>query len=458
MFVDGGTKPTLTIESDGAEPQDHECLVLRWVFPQPPRQPTWLVGSKTTFGRDPSHTVALQSDYVSRNHATIKRSGPLFIVTDVGSKNGVAVNGQVTREAALSPGDVLRLGDFVAVCVSAPLGTDLSSGELAPGIHGGRRLREAVRRLRELAPTDLSVVLEGQTGTGKETFARALHVASGRPGPFRAVNCAVYSKDMAAAELFGYRRGAFTGAANASSGHVRAAEGGTLLLDELTELATDVQAMLLRVLENREVLPLGESTPVPINVRFIAATQIPLSSAVESRRLRADLRARLEGGVIVLPALEASPEVLLETFLTMFEQHTTIRPPVRAAFAEQLSLRAFPLNLRELDTVARRIAAHYRSGCTLDRGDLDRAMNPASEPRSSRSRADAAARPAIVNYRPEDLEALKAALDHAHGNLTKAAAAIGLSRSKAYRMLRFQPPTHARGAASSSNGVEDGEP
>jgi DNA-binding NtrC family response regulator len=436
----------LTIEPDDARAPEPESFALRWVFPQPPLALTWLVDSVTTFGRDPTRTVHLDSRYVSREHAIIKRSGPLFILTDVGSKNGVAVNGRTVSEAALSPGDVVRLGDFVAVCVSAPMGADLSSGSLGPGIYGGFRLRQAVERLRELAPTDLPVVLEGQTGTGKETFARALHAASGRHGPFRAVNCAVYSKDMAAAELFGYRKGAFTGAASPSLGHVRAAEGGTLLLDELTELSADVQAMLLRVLENREVLALGDSTPTPINVRFLAATQIPLATAVSTGRLRADLQARLEGAVIRLPPLAESREVLLETFLMMFERQAGVRPAVRAAFAEQISLCAFPLNLRELDTLVRRIAAAYRSDAVLDRKDFNRATgSPADARLPGESPIDAGAGKAAI-YRPEEVAALKAALEQARGNLTKAAAALGMSRSKAYRMLRARSRVAAGGS------------
>src|SRR5262245_23722151 len=318
-------------------------------------EPTWLVEPKTTFGRDGACRVVLDSDYVSRKHASIARSGQLYIASDLSSKNGIAVNGRVVRETSLSPGDVVRFGNFVGVCMRAPLGADLSSRTLGPGIIGGRTHALAFERMLELAPSDLSVVLVGETGTGKERFARALHEASARRGPFRAVNCSVYSKTMAAAELFGYRKGAFTGAESASPGHIRAAEGGSLLLDELTELAPDVQAMLLRALENREVLPLGESKPIPIDVRFIAATQIALATAVESKVLRADLRARLEGGVIALPPLRDSREVVLETFLALFERHAHERPRVQAAFAERLTAYDWPLNMRELDTVARRI-------------------------------------------------------------------------------------------------------
>jgi transcriptional regulator of acetoin/glycerol metabolism len=438
VATDRVTDSTLTSESGGPRAETSEGFVVRWVFPLPPAVPTWLTRARTTFGRDLECTVRLESGYISRQHAAIVRSGPLWIVSDLSSKNGVAVNGRAVREDVLSPGDVLRFGDLVGVCMTAPLGADLAAGALGPGIFGGFRLRKAVERMRGLARTALSVVLEGETGTGKETFARALHEASGRPGPFRAVNCAVYSKEMAAAELFGYRKGAFTGAQAASLGHVRAAQGGSLLLDELTELAPDVQAMLLRVLESREVLPLGESKPVPVDVRFIAATQVPLAAAVAAGAFRSDLRARLEGAIIALPPLRESREVVLDTFLTMFEQHAKWRPDIRAPFAEGLALHPWTLNLRELDTAARRLAASCSRGQALDREALEPALGRPPEARPDDVPGnDPAGRHQRPPYDPEDLGALTAALGRFDGNLTRAASALGLTRAKAYRMLAF---------------------
>jgi DNA-binding NtrC family response regulator len=284
------------------------------------------------------------------------------------------------------------------------------------------------------------VVLVGETGTGKERFARALHEASGRRGPFRAVNCSVYSKSMAAAELFGYRKGAFTGAASASPGHIRAAEGGSLLLDELTELAADVQAMLLRALENREILPLGEAQAVPIDVRFLSATQTALAAAADAGQLRPDLRARLEGGVIALPPLRECREVVVEMFLALFESHAGRRPELRTASAEQLCLHDWPLNVRELDTVARRLAVR-RGDRAIQRDEIAQALgSPGRESVNPETGVpeplkDARNRSKEV-YPAEDVESLVSALARNNGNLTKAAAERGLPRTKAYRMLR----------------------
>ncbi len=440
MSTQRTTQSTATAEPDFDEAGAKEALVIRWVFPQPPIEPTWLVESKTTFGRDGACSVVLDSDYVSRKHAVIARSAQLYIASDLSSKNGIAVNGRVVRETPLSPGDVVRFGNFVGVCMRAPMATNLSSRTLAPGIVGGWKLAGAFERLLELAPSDLSVVLVGETGTGKEQFARALHVASTRRGPFRAVNCSVYSKAMAAAELFGYRKGAFTGAESASPGHIRAAEGGSLLLDELTELAPDVQAMLLRALENREILPLGEARPVPIDVRFLSATQTSLESAVEAGQLRPDLRARLEGGVVKLPPLRECREVVVEMFLALFESHAGRRPELRTASAERLCLHDWPLNVRELDTLVRRLAVR-RGGRAIPRDEIDEALG-ASSPDSQNAAngvpepLNDARRRSNDLYPPEEVESLISALARHNGNLTKAAAECGLPRTKAYRMLR----------------------
>src|SRR5215471_2175966 len=257
---------TETTQSGGDDPassRPEQALALRWVFPLPAPAPVWPFRERVSLGRSSHCSVQLPSALVSRQHAELCPSGPLWLIADLASKNGTFVNGKRVTSAVLSRGDVLRIGDFVAVVVIGSRGTALHFQSFGHGIGGGHLHAGAVKFVEELARVDLPVVLEGETGTGKERFARALHATSGRKGPFLAVNCAVYSKAVAAGELFGYRRGAFTGADQASLGHIRAAEGGTLLLDELVELSLDVQAMLLRALENREVLPLGETRPVP---------------------------------------------------------------------------------------------------------------------------------------------------------------------------------------------------
>jgi len=414
---------------------------LRWVFPLPPLPTVWLEEGQISLGRDPQCEVVLDSGRVSRRHAQLSRSGPLWLLKDLDSKNGVSVNGRRVQSAALSPGDVIRIGDFVAVFLEAPRHSDLSFAEVAPGIFGGAAHRGVAEEARRAAASNICVVLEGATGTGKERFAEAIHVWSGRGGRFLGVNCAVYSKAVAAGELFGYRKGAFTGAEQASAGHLRAAQHGTLLLDELIELPLDVQAMLLRAIETREVLPLGETHATPIDVRFISACQVSLASAVQDGRVRADLRARLEGVVIRLPSLSECKEIVAELFCQLFERKTGKAPRLSASFAEQLCLCDWPLNVRELDTFAQRSALSSASGYLHDAEPL-RALRAEAGRRESSVPSEDPAPPRVPGrkaseafYAEQDLRKLVAALAECNGNVSKAAASLALSRQRAYRML-----------------------
>ena len=177
--------------------------------------------------------------------------------------------------------------------------------EIGPGLWGGGALQAALAPLRQAAASDLPIVLEGETGCGKEVVTRTLHRWSGRSGPLVAVNCAALPEGLAEGELFGYRRGAFTGAERASVGYFRGADAGTLLLDEVSDLPLVLQAKLLRVLEERAVQPLGETRPVPIDVRVVVAGQQPLMEVMRAGRFRADLLARLDGLTVRLPPLRA---------------------------------------------------------------------------------------------------------------------------------------------------------
>jgi DNA-binding NtrC family response regulator len=427
---------------DGAE------LAIRWVFPFPLLAPTWLDQVETTIGRDASNSVELPSPYVSRVHACIARSGPFHVLSDVSTKNGVSLDGDGVGEGVLAEGSVLRIGDFVGVCVRAPLEEDLGCVSLRGGITGGYRHRQLVARVAQVAATSLPVILEGETGTGKEVFSRSVHELSGRTGPFLPYNCSLYSKTTGPAELFGYRRGAFTGAEQSSLGHVRAAEGGTLVLDEVLDLSLEIQATLLRVLENREVLPLGELRSLPINVRFLATTQSSLERAVVEGRFRADLRARLEGATLKLPSLRDCREIVPELFLSLFARHTGRTPELTAGFVEELCLRDWPLNIRELETLARRLATNFECGVKLSRSHLGDARRPptsrpAAPPQSASFRSSPSV-PSSVSTAPggkspygtEDVQQLLQSLTRCGGNLTRAAAEIGVTRQKAYRMLR----------------------
>jgi two-component system, response regulator FlrC len=316
-------------------------------------------------------------------------------------------------------------------------------------------MREVVQIARRTAKGALNVLILGETGAGKERFAHAIHAWSERSGAFLAVNCAGYSESTAAAELFGYKRGTFTGADQASPGHVRAADGGTLLLDEILDLPLSIQAKLLRTLEQREVLPLGETQPKSVDVRFLAASQIPLAEAVARGSFRADLCARLEGMVVKLPSLRERRADIVPLFLELLLKHGhAIRPRLDSKLVERLCLYHWPMNVRELENLARRVAAEHRGApeVTLqqvhDLFDFGGAQKPTSEPDSARlsepvslaESASGSGRRSVPPYKPEEFSALEAALARQKGNLTKAAAELGMTRPKAYRMLKARKP------------------
>src|SRR5690606_29619063 len=237
------------------------------------------------------------------------RLGP--VIEDAGSKNGVRLNGERVGEALISLQDVIRIGDWVGVyCQLDPI-----SGPTAPVVRcldeqicGSFSLQRVYEQLIQVAPVDVPVVLVGETGTGKELFASALHARSARSGTLIAVNCAALPHQLAEAELFGHKKGAFSGAEQARPGHFREAHEGTLFLDEVADLDLALQPKLLRAIEEKAVVPLGQSTPVQARARIVSAAQRPLSAAVERGEFRPDLYARLHGIVLALPALRMRRE------------------------------------------------------------------------------------------------------------------------------------------------------
>jgi len=420
------------------------ALSLVWVFPLATAPVVVLVGAEprvVAIGRDEACDVKLSGDGVSRKHASVRLgTGPTPpLIEDQGSRNGVRVNGRLVRSAELAPGDVVRLGGWVGVVTDAPGPFE----EVAPGLWGGASLEAAMAPLRRAAPSDLPVVLEGETGTGKEVVARALHGWSGRPGQILAVNCAALPEGLAEAELFGYRRGAFTGADRASPGFFRSAEGGTLLLDEVSDLPLPIQAKLLRVLEQREVQPLGEVRPVPVDVRLVVAGQQSLAKAVQEGRFRADLLARVEGVTVRLPPLRQRREDVLPLFSHLLAAAGQGRAPaVESDFVERLCAHDWPFNVRELVLLVRRLLVLHAGEATWRAAHLPERMGSERPPAPAGSRPEAAVAPPSPSdpqaAEPIELPALVAALRASGGNVARASALLGITRQRAYRLMEGQ--------------------
>ncbi len=209
--------------------------------------------------------------------------------------------------------------------------------------------------VERIARSEATVLVTGETGTGKELIARHIHAISGRSGPFVAVNCGAFSESLIDAELFGHESGAFTGASQARAGWFEAANGGTLFLDEIGDLPLGLQVKLLRVLQERQVVRLGSRRGIPLDVRLVAATNIDLRRAVEAQHFRADLFYRLSVAAVRLPPLRERPADILPLvrhFISVYRQRLNL-PDVRVSERAQEALLSYtwPGNIRELENV-----------------------------------------------------------------------------------------------------------
>jgi len=298
------------------------------------------------------------------------------------------------------------------------------------------RMKALLRDIRKVARSNASVLVRGETGSGKELVARAIHDCSSRAdGPFRAINCAALPPNLLESELFGHARGSFTGAVRDTPGHFRLAEGGTLFLDEVAELPLDVQAKLLRVLQEKTVIPIGGQDPVPIDVRVISATHRALRHEVVEGRFRSDLLYRLRVIPLYLPPLRDRPddvEALAWHFLQQHEDTRAVRRISDGAL-DRLQDYDWPGNVRELQNVIE-YATVMGEGPVLVETDLPaevRGEDPARAagvPTATGTTAD--------DDLPTEARRLVNALERASGHMGRAAASLGISRTTLWRRLK----------------------
>lgn len=297
-----------------------------------------------------------------------------------------------------------------------------------------------LRSVQIVAATEATTLILGESGTGKELVARALHEGSARRDrPYVAVNCATFSDSLAESQLFGHKRGAFTGAQSDYIGQIRSADGGTLFLDEIAELSLPVQAKLLRFLETGEVQGLGESHCRSVDVRFVAATHRNLAEMVEQGRFRADLFYRLQVVPIELPPLRARQgdiDWLLARFMAAFSERYALHLPRLTSMARGVIRRhSWPGNVRELRNLAERLVILH-SGKSVD------VVNLPNELRSTQEK-EASIRRFALPENGVDLEAvesdlLRQALARTGGNKSRAARLLNLSRDTfLYRLKKF---------------------
>jgi transcriptional regulator with PAS, ATPase and Fis domain len=314
-----------------------------------------------------------------------------------------------------------------------------AAGEMRLGdlVTKNARMMEAFDLVRCVAPTDANVLIAGENGTGKELVANALHALSLRADrPFVKVNCAAIPEDLMEAELFGHRRGAFTGAIADRMGLFEAARGGTLLLDEIGEMPRHLQTKLLRVLQDRQARPVGGGVLVQLDFRLICATNCDLRAATQEGRFRQDLYFRINTITIALPPLRERPEdilLLTDDFLRRFgaqyrRERTTLDPIARA----RLLAYDWRGNVRELEHALERAVIVARGDCvTLE--DLPECLQPRHRPPP---RAVADGGPPLLPLAELERLAIVRALEHTRGNKRAAAALLGIYRPTLYSKLR----------------------
>ena len=414
-----------------------------------------------TIGRAPEASIRVEDASVSRLHARL-HVGQLLRVEDLGSANGTRIGGTrlpPNEPTPVPPGQVVEVGSSWMMIANAPL----SGSTAAPAIDAAETtgdksglviVDDAMRSLHRLieraAISDISILLLGETGVGKEVFARRIHALSPRASkPFLGLNCAALAATLLESELFGYERGAFTGAAQTKPGLLETAEGGTLLLDEVGDMPVAVQVKLLRVLEERQVLRLGATRPRPIDVRVLAATNRNLEADVDAGSFRRDLYFRLNGITIQIPALRDRPseiEALARRFAALAAERLKVRPPdIDAGVWDRLRRYQWPGNIRQLRNVMERAVVLAEGGrITIDLFPADTYVGPVPKP----TVAIPAVAPANTSTGSTDAadsdserRQILQALERCAGNQTRAAALLGISwRTLVSRLADYNLP------------------
>jgi two-component system response regulator FlrC len=332
---------------------------------------------------------------------------------------------------------------------------DPASGERCPIVVEDPAMQEPRNLALRAAASDVTVLLEGESGAGKEVFARLIHQEGPRGrGPFVAVNCAALPRELLEGELFGHVRGAFTGAHRDRRGHFQVADGGTLLLDEIGEMSSDLQARLLRVMQDRQVQPVGSERPQRVDVRVIAATHRNLREEMLAGRFREDLYYRMRVLPIRIPPLRERPADLEPLAQLFARRYCGPRARVTAGALRLLGGHSWPGNVRELENTLQR-AALLAGGRSIGADLIE--FEPAPERGRVAASAAAAAGMAGVggvggvddagsgvegpgfSLVDAERETIRRTLAHTRGNRTEAARALGISpRTLRYKLKRFR--------------------
>jgi DNA-binding NtrC family response regulator len=399
-----------------------------------------VAGQSVKVGTADDNHLVLHDDSVSRAHCELEPVPGGMRVRDLGSTNGVFSGGARLYDAVLPPDSRLRLGDTelalsaLAETVEREQTTRDRFGDL---LGASPRMRELFADLERIAAADVTLLIEGETGTGKEIVAESVHRASARAaGPFVVFDCGAVTPTLVESELFGHERGAFTGATQAHAGVCEQADGGTLFLDEIGELPKELQPKLLRAIEKRQIRRVGGTKVIGFDARVVAATNRQLRAEVAHDRFREDLYFRLAAAHVTVPALRERMDdlpLLVEHFLSLERPPRSARD-LSSELWDLLRAHRWPGNVRELRNAVQRFLV------TPDRALRDLAGAGAGAGGGSGAPATTPLLPLRVARRENsdafERDYLALALGLAGGNVTQAAALAEVSRQNLQKLLK----------------------
>jgi len=390
--------------------------------------------SEVRIGRDRRNAIILPHTTVSRHHANLLRQGRKYLLMDR-SSNGTFVNGERADKLLVDPGTQIHIGPFRLVLTEEEMPLWAKPTEESPvneAVHPGtglvgssEEMAMLTQAIEKMAPSNATALIMGETGTGKELVALALHDLSERaPAPFVAINCGAISPELVESELFGHEKGSFTGAGSERKGAFEQADGGTLFLDEIGELSMDLQPKLLRVLESGEIRRVGAQTTTKVDVRVVAATHRNLKAEAERGGFRSDLLYRLYVFPLLVPPLRARKEDVPELAGYFYGDREAFTGPAM----KRMMNHDWPGNVRELKNVLER-ARILTGGGKIGPEDL---VFLDESPLSGVTPTD----PLPETF--EELERLyyTRALEKSDGNISAAAKSLGIPKSTLYDRLK----------------------
>lgn len=450
--------------SDKRPPQTSSLKVVVLSGPEEGREIPLDQKQTITLGADSSCNIVLTDRAVSRKHLALTFDGIVVTVRDLGSRNGTSLAGAKIKEAELPIGAVLTVGQS-AITVQprwyvreVPPSSAKAFGEV---LGESLAMREIFAILERVAPTNVTVLIEGESGTGKELIARSIHQASARRDkPYVVFDCGAVPGELAESELFGHKRGAFSGAVADRAGAFAQADGGTICLDELGELPQELQPKLLRVLETGEVKPVGADKPRKVDVRVLAATNRDLYAEARRGSFRNDLLYRLEVVKIRVPPLRQRPDDIPLLVGRLLDGKLLAGDTIGGDNLRKLVAYGWPGNVRELrNMLTRAVALATEPAKPAPRfSELVFNLGPVSSvPSTIGMEYPGVSSP--VEYKEAKEQVLlsfhrayvTALLDRHKGNIQRAASAAGLSRKHLYELIRRVEGDAGDGGASAAD-------